>query len=150
MISAWLGGQGVLYGYFPIAGNALPNSSASSNLSYLFQSNLSLGLPIVMAPNRTEKGKKPLSSVDPPPAVEPVVGRSRVLNGDSMDKVRLALATIFNEWGRMAAWLASRASIDGAATEVQFFTDALWADLVPPSPPSSTPCFPITRFIFCT
>mgnify|MGYP000896335074 CR=1 FL=1 len=30
LISAWLGGHGVLHSYFPIAGNALPNFFASS------------------------------------------------------------------------------------------------------------------------
>ena len=30
------------------------------------------------------------------------------------------------------AWLASRASVDRTATEVQFFIDTLWAGLVPP------------------
>ena len=132
LISAWLGGHGVLHSYFPIAGNALPDSSASSNLSFLSQSDLSSVLSITMAPNRMEKGKKPLSSANPPPAVEPAIGRSRVLNREAMDKVRLALATSLNEWGGTVAWPASRASVDRTATEVQFFIDALWAGLVPP------------------
>ena len=76
-----------------------PDSFASSNLRFLSQSNLSSVVPVVMAPNQTEKGKKPLSSASPPRAVEPAVGRSRVLNQDAMDKVRPALATSFNEWG---------------------------------------------------
>ena len=52
-----------------------------------------------MALNQTEKGKKPLSLASPPLAVEPAISRSRVLNEEAMDKVRLALATSFNEWG---------------------------------------------------
>ena len=85
-----------------------------------------------MAPNRTEKGKKPLSSASPPRAIEPAVGRSLVLNQEAMDKVCPALTTSFNEWGGTVAWPASRASIDWMATEVPFFVDALWAGLVPP------------------
>jgi len=85
-----------------------------------------------MASNRMDKGKKPLSSASSPSAVEPAVGRSRVLNQEAMDKVRPALATCFNEWGGTVAWPASRASIDRTATEVQFFVNALWAGLVPP------------------
>ena len=74
----------------------------------------------------------PLSSASPPTAVEPAVGRSRVLNQEAMDKVGPALATSFNEWGGTVAWPASRAIIDRTATEVQFFVDAPWAGLVPP------------------
>ena len=98
LIPAWLGGHGILHSYLPVAGNTLPDFFASSYLCLLFQSNSSSAL-IAMAPNRTEKGKKPMSSASPPPAVEPVVGRSRVLNQEAMDKVRPALATSFNEWG---------------------------------------------------
>ncbi|XBH71422.1 hypothetical protein VPH35_098876 [Triticum aestivum] len=85
-----------------------------------------------MAPSQTEKGKKPLSSASPPAAVEPAVGRSRVLNWEAMDKVRPVLATRFNEWGGMVAWPTSRPSVDRIATVVQFFIDALCAGLVPP------------------
>ena len=94
--SASLGGHGILHGYSPIAGNAFPNFFASSYLRFLFQSYSSIVLSIAMAPNRTEKGKKPLSSASPPPAVEPAVGQSRVLNQEAMDKVRPTLATSFN------------------------------------------------------
>ena len=73
-----------------------------------------------------------MSSAGPPPAIEPAVGRSLVLNQEAMDKVRPVLATSFNEWGGTVAWPASRATIDRTATEVQFFIDALWAGLVPP------------------
>ena len=100
--SAWLGGHGILHSYLPVAGNTLPDFFASSYLCLLFQSNLSSDL-IAMALNWTEKGKKPLSLASSAPAVEPVVGRSRVLNQEAMDKVRLALATSFNEWGGMVA-----------------------------------------------
>ena len=86
-----------------------------------------------MAPWRTEKGKKKSqSSAGPPPAVEPAIGRSLVLNQEAMDKVRPVLAADFNERGRTAAWPTSRASVARTATEVQFFIDALWAGLVPP------------------
>ena len=86
-----------------------------------------------MAPRRTEKGKKKSqSSAGPPPAVEPAVGQSLVLNQEAMDKVRPALTADFKEWGRTAAWPASRASVDRTTTKVQFFIDALWAGLVPP------------------
>ena len=74
--STWLGSHGVLHSYFPIAGNALPNSSASSNLSFLSQPDLSSVLSIAMAPNRMEKVKKPLSSASSPLAVEPAVPSS--------------------------------------------------------------------------
>ena len=56
-----------------------------------------------MALNQMEKGKKPLSLANPPPAVEPAVGGSRVLNEEAMDKVRLEVATCFNEWGGTVA-----------------------------------------------
>ena len=77
--SAWLGGHDILHSYLPIAGNTLPDFFASSYLCFLFQSNSSSAL-IAMALNWTEKGKKPLSSANSAPAVEPAVGRSRVLN----------------------------------------------------------------------
>ena len=85
-----------------------------------------------MVLKQADKGKKPLSSTSAPPAVEPAVGRSLVLNDEAMGKVRPMLATRFNEWGRTVAWPASRARIDRAATEVPIFIDALWAGLVPP------------------
>ena len=86
-----------------------------------------------MAPSRTEKGKKKSqSSARPPPAIEPAVGRSLVLNQEAMDKVCPALTTDFNEWGRTVAWRAPRAFVDRTATEVEFFIDALWTGLVPP------------------
>ena len=85
-----------------------------------------------MAPDRTKKGKNPLSSAELPPSIEPVVGRSLVLNQEAMDKVRPMLASSFNEWGKTVAWHASRASIDRTYTKVRFFVDALWAGLVPP------------------
>ena len=49
-----------------------------------------------------------------------------------MDKVRPSLAADFNEWGRTAAWPASRTSVDRTAIEAPFFIAALWAGLVPP------------------
>ena len=85
-----------------------------------------------MAPKQADKGKKPLSLTSAPPAVEPVVGRSLVLNDEAMGKVCPMIASSFNEWGKTVAWPASRARIDRAATEVPFFIDALWAGLVPP------------------
>ena len=85
-----------------------------------------------MAPDKTEKGKKPLSSAEPRPTIEPAVRRSLVLNQEAMDKVRPMLACSFNEWGRTVAWPASRARINWKTTKVPFFIDALWASLVPP------------------
>ena len=83
-----------------------------------------------MAPKQADKGKKPLSSPSAPPAVEPAVGRSLVLNNEAMDKVRPMLASSFNEWG--VAWPVSRTRMARAATEVPIFIDALWAGLIPP------------------
>ena len=85
-----------------------------------------------MAPKQADKGKKPLSLDSAPLTVEPAVGRSLVLNDEAMGKVRPMLASSFNEWGETAAWPASRARIDRAATEVPIFIDALGASLVPP------------------
>ena len=85
-----------------------------------------------MAPKQADKGKKPLSSPSAPPAVEPAVGRSLVLNDEAMDKVRPMLASSFNEWGETVAWPASRTRMARAATEVPIFIDALWAGLIPP------------------
>ena len=81
---------------------------------------------ITMAPKQADKGKKSLSSPSAPPAAEPAVGRSLVLNDEAMDKVRPMLATSFNEWGKTVAWPASRARIARAATEVPIFIDVLW------------------------
>ena len=67
-----------------------------------------------------------------PPAVEPALGRPRVLNEDSMDKVHPMLASSFNEWGKTVAWPASRTRMARAATEVPIFIEALWAGLIPP------------------
>ena len=78
-----------------------------------------------MAPTSKEKGKKPLSSTNPPPTIEPAVGRSLVLNLEAMGKVCHALASSFNEWGGTVAWPVSGASIDRTVTEVRFFADAL-------------------------
>ena len=91
-----------------------------------------LSPPITMASDQTEKGKKPLSSAELRPAIEPVVGVSLVLNQEAMDKVRPMLASSFNELGKTVAWPASCARIDRTAIEVPFFIDALWAGLVPP------------------
>ena len=85
-----------------------------------------------MVPDHTEKGKEPLSSTELHPAIEPAVGRSLVPNQEAMDMVRPMLASSFNEWGKTVAWPASQARVDRTATEVPFFIDALWADLVPP------------------
>ena len=85
-----------------------------------------------MAPKQADKGKKPLSLASAPPAVEPAVGRSLVLNNEAMGKVHPMLASSFNELGKTVAWPASRARIHRTATEVPFFIDALWAGLVPP------------------
>ena len=60
-----------------------------------------------------------------PPAVEPALGRSRVLNDEAMDKVRLMRASSFNEWGETVAWRVSRTHMARAATEVPIFIDAL-------------------------
>ena len=38
-----------------------------------------------------------------PPSFEPALGRSWVLNDEAMDKVRLMLASSFNEWGETPA-----------------------------------------------
>ena len=85
-----------------------------------------------MAPKQADKGKKPLSPPSAPPAVEPALGRSRVLNDEAMDKVRPMLASSFNEWGETVAWPTSRPRMARAATEVPIFIDALWAGLIPP------------------
>ena len=85
-----------------------------------------------MAPTQADKGKKPLSLASAPPAFEPTVGRSLVLNDEAIGKVRPMLASSFNEWGKTVAWPASRARIDRAATVVPFFIDVVWAVLVPP------------------
>ena len=71
-----------------------------------------------MALTSAKKGKKPLSSANLPPTIEPAVGRSRVLNQEAMGKVRPALATNFNEWGGTVAWPVSRVTIDRTATEL--------------------------------
>ena len=89
------------------------------------QSDLHPARFVAMAPKQADKGKKPLSSPSAPPAVEPTVGRSLVLNDEAMDKVRPMLASSFNEWGKTAAWPASRTRIVRAATEVPIFIDAL-------------------------
>ena len=60
-----------------------------------------------------------------PPAVEPALGRSRVLNDEAMDKVRPMLASSFNEWGETVAWPASRTRMARAATEVPNFINAV-------------------------
>ena len=91
-----------------------------------------LSPPIAMAPDQTEKGKEPLSSAELRPAIEPAVGRSLVLNQEAMDKVRPVLASSLNEWGRTVPSPASRVRVNRTATEVPFFTDAIWAGLVPP------------------
>ena len=85
-----------------------------------------------MAPKQADKLKKPMSPPGAPPAVEPVLGRSRVLNDEAMDKVRPMLASSFSEWGETVAWPASRTRMARAATEVPIFIDALWASLIPP------------------
>ena len=91
-----------------------------------------LTLPVVMAPTKKEKGKRPAPSPHSPPVVAPAVDRSIMLNPEALDKARSALASIFNECGRTTVWPASQASFDRAVTEVRFFADALWAGLVPP------------------
>ena len=73
-----------------------------------------------------------MSPPSAPPAVEPALSRSRVLNNEAMDKVRPMLASSFNEWGETVAWPASRTRMARAATEVPIFIDALWAGLIPP------------------
>src|SRR3954471_23930093 len=85
-----------------------------------------------MAPTKKEKGKKPVPPPRPPPSVAPAVGRSIILNLECLDKLSPALATVFNECGRTMAWPMSRFPTDRIITEVQYFADALWADLVPP------------------
>ena len=62
-----------------------------------------------MAPKQADKGKKPLPLPSAPPAAEPALGRSRVLNDEAMDKVRPMLASSFNECGKTVAWHVSRA-----------------------------------------
>ena len=63
----------------------------------------------------------------PPPCSPPLAALA-----EGLVKVSLALATIFNECGKTTAWPASHFSIDSIVTEVPYFTDALWAGLVPP------------------
>ena len=85
-----------------------------------------------MAPKQAEKGKRPLSLSAAPPSFAPALSRSRVLNDEAMDKVRLMLASSFNEWGETVAWTASRTRMARALTEVPIFVEALWAGLIPP------------------
>ena len=85
-----------------------------------------------MAPTKKGKGKKPAPSPCTPLTVAPAVDRSIILNLEALDKVRSALATIFNECGRTTVWTTSHVSLDKIVTEVRFFADALWAGLVPP------------------
>ena len=85
-----------------------------------------------MAPAQVDKGKKPLPSPSAPPAVEPALGRSRVLNDEAMGKVHPMLASSFKEWGETVAWPASSTRMARAATDVPIFIDALWAGLIPP------------------
>ena len=85
-----------------------------------------------MAPTKKGRGKKPVSPPCLPPPAAPAVDRSIIVNREGLGKVSSALATIFNECGRTAAWPASHFSIDRIVTEVQYFADALWAGLVPP------------------
>ena len=85
-----------------------------------------------MAPTNKDKGKKPMSSSSSSPAIEPAFGWSLVLNLEALEKIRPALASIFNECRRTTVWPASHVSIDRIATEVRFSVDALWAGLVPP------------------
>ena len=85
-----------------------------------------------MAPTKKEKGKKPAPSPRSPPVAAPAVDRSIILNPEALNKVRSALATIFNECGRTTVWPTSHASFDRVVMEVRFFADALWAGLVPP------------------
>ena len=84
-----------------------------------------------MSPKQADKGKKPLS-LSAPPAIEPALGRSGVLNDEAMDKVRPMLAPSFNECGEMVAWPAPRTRMARAATEIPIFIDARWAGLIPP------------------
>ena len=85
-----------------------------------------------MAPTKKGKGPKPVLSPRPSPSVAPAIDRSIILNWEGSDKVNSAIATIFNECGRMMVWPASHFSIDRIVTEVRYFADALWAGLVPP------------------
>ena len=85
-----------------------------------------------MAPTKKEKGKKPAPSPGSPPSAAPAVNQSIILNLEALDKVSSALATIFNECGRTMVWPVSHFSVDRIVTEVRYFTDALWAGLVPP------------------
>ena len=78
-----------------------------------------------MALTQADKGKKPLSSASAPPATEPAVGRSLVLNNEAMGKVHPMLASSFNEWGETPAWPASRSSMAQEVTEILIFIDAL-------------------------
>ena len=71
-----------------------------------------------MAPMKKEKGKKPVPSPRSPPVAAPAVGQSLILNLEALGKVRSALASIFNECGRMMAWPAFHASFDRVVTEV--------------------------------
>ena len=105
----------------------LPCGSAS-----LLQYDLRSACSIAMAPRQAEKGKSPLSLPAAPPSFAPVLGRSRVLNNEAMDKVCPLLASNFNEWGETVAWPASRIRTAQAATEVPIFIDAHWAGLIPP------------------
>lgn len=110
----------------------LPVPLSSSSLCFRFQSDLCSAPSIPMAATSKEKGKKPLSSSSSPPAIEPAIGRSLVLNLEALGKVCPALASSFNECGKTMAWPPSYNSIDRTVTEVRFFVDALWAGLVPP------------------
>ena len=104
---------------------ALPISLLPRGPALLSQSDLRSTCFTAMTPKQAKKGKKPLSPPTAPPSFEPALGRPRVLNDEAMDKVCPMLASSFNERGVTAAWLASRARVARAVTEVLIFIEAL-------------------------
>ena len=72
-----------------------------------------------------------------PLGLEPMLGRSMLINQEGLDKVRHALAADSNEWRATAVRPASWRVSEMSATEIPIYLHALFAGLIPPSLPSS-------------
>lgn len=64
--------------------------------------------------------------------MEPVLLKSRFLNKERLDKVRLAVAADSNEWKATTIWSASCAIAGLSATSFPFFLYTVLCGMVPP------------------
>ena len=88
-----------------------------------------------MAPKPRKKKGKPLAPAGPPPALEPALEQSTVINEEGLDKVRHVLAADSNEGRATAVCPASWRTREMSATEIPIYLHALLAGLIPPFSP---------------